>query len=159
MSGHLSIGHVNCRSLLLHFDNFKDYSLKKMYSIVAVSETWLQGEIQDSEIHIDGYTVIRQDRSGRGGGVAIYIKQNLKYVVINLDVRNFEILAIRLNLNNRNIIFATIYRPPGYTNIRNFLDEFDEIVSSFSMECDHLIITGDFNINMMLLDNLHSLKS
>nr|CAI5834113.1 unnamed protein product [Callosobruchus analis] len=126
-----------------------------MYSIVAVSETWLQGEIQDSEIHIDGYTVIRQDRSGRGGGVAIYIKQNLKYLVINLDVRNFEILAIRLNLNNRNIIFATIYRPPGYTNIRNFLDEFDEIVSSFSMECDHLIITGDFNINMMLLDNLH----
>nr|CAI5853738.1 unnamed protein product [Callosobruchus analis] len=123
--------------------------------IVAVSETWLQGEIQDSEIHIDGYTVIRQDRSGRGGGVAIYIKQNLKYLVINLDVRNFEILAIRLNLNNRNIIFATIYRPPGYTNIRNFLDEFDEIVSSFSMECDHLIITGDFNINMMLLDNLH----
>ena len=46
--------------------------------IIALTETWLDGSISDNEVTLDGFTIIRSDRtvqSGktRGGGVCFYI--------------------------------------------------------------------------------------
>ena len=47
------------------------------YDIVGITETWL-GEVDGDEFNIEGYKVIRKDRSiKRGGGVAIYVRENL----------------------------------------------------------------------------------
>jgi exonuclease III len=42
--------------------------------ILVLSETWLSGDILDTDINIEGYNVFSDDRQGRGGGVAILIK-------------------------------------------------------------------------------------
>ena len=38
----------------------------------AITETWLQPHISDAQIRLDGYSVSRCDRRGRGGGVCLY---------------------------------------------------------------------------------------
>ena len=47
-----------------------------------VGKTWLNDTISDSEVSIDGYDIIRNDRvSSRGGGVCLYVN---KYLDFNL---------------------------------------------------------------------------
>ena len=46
--------------------------------IIALTESHLRGEIRDAEVSIDGFSMIRADRSDgfRGGGVVMYIKES-----------------------------------------------------------------------------------
>ena len=48
-------------------------------SIIGISETKLNETILSSELEIDGYDLVRLDRSRRGGGVACYIKDLIAY--------------------------------------------------------------------------------
>ena len=49
---------------------------KTTYASVVVSETKLNNSILSNEIQIEGYNILRLDRSQRGGGVA-YVKKKL----------------------------------------------------------------------------------
>ena len=45
---------------------------------MAICETWLNSEIRDSEVAIQGMTIYRTDRIGRlGGGTALYVSDSL----------------------------------------------------------------------------------
>nr|CAI5825475.1 unnamed protein product [Callosobruchus analis] len=149
----LSLGHVNCRSLLLHFNNFEEHVRNRKYSLIAVSETWLNDQIHDDAVELYGYRIVRKDRDGRGGGVAMYVKDNIRYEVFNVETVTFEILALSFKLNGLKFMAAIIYRPPGFTNMDSFFSEFDETVAMLHLTCDRLILTGDFNINMLKVDN------
>jgi len=43
--------------------------------IVAITESWANEAVSDSELHIQGYDMFRQDRpcEARGGGVLLYV--------------------------------------------------------------------------------------
>ena len=50
--------------------------------IVTLSETWLDGNICDTEINLPEFVCVRQDRTGikEGyGGVAIYVREGLAF--------------------------------------------------------------------------------
>ena len=49
------------------------------FHVFTLSETWLDSSIHDSEINIPGYVVERSDRNRHGGGVAVYIKDDIHY--------------------------------------------------------------------------------
>ena len=40
-----------------------------------MSETWLDPSVQDSEVDIEGYSLIRKDRNRKGGDVCMYISE------------------------------------------------------------------------------------
>ena len=42
--------------------------------VVCVVESWLSTEIQNSEIHIPDYFIVRLDRNRHGGGVIMFIR-------------------------------------------------------------------------------------
>lgn len=42
-------------------------------SFVSVVESWLGSEIDDSEVSIQGYNIVRLDRSRHGGGIVMYV--------------------------------------------------------------------------------------
>ena len=45
-----------------------------------ITESWLNDQIPDDILNIEGYQTIRNDRNHkRGGGVCIYMKQNVPY--------------------------------------------------------------------------------
>lgn len=56
---------------------------RKYFSLICLSETWLT-EVDDCEVQLSGYSIIRRNRSiigkGRGGGVAIFVASELSTV-------------------------------------------------------------------------------
>lgn len=70
------ISHLNVRSITHKMDTIlllKDKTLKTR------PETWLNPSVTDAEITIPGYSVVRKDRTSRGGGVAIFIREGIPF--------------------------------------------------------------------------------
>ena len=81
----VSMLNANIRSLGKKFDSFKDVlSCSKMqFEIIGLVETWLKDKPFDY-FHLDGYSLEFNNRKlGKGGGVCLYIKNDMKYHVRN----------------------------------------------------------------------------
>ena len=59
---------LNINSLLAHFYNF--FVLNSKIDVLAINETKIDSSVNDNEIHLPGFQVVRKDRSvnGRSGG-------------------------------------------------------------------------------------------
>nr|CAI5846530.1 unnamed protein product [Callosobruchus analis] len=123
----IKICHVNVRSLLNRFNEFKQQVFNK-YDIIAVTETWLTDNIADSAISIVGYKIFRYDRLSRGGGVAVYVKTNIKAVLIKIDINTIEQLWVRICAKNEMIAFGILYRPPSFP-VNNFIHILEETIA------------------------------
>ena len=53
----------------------------KNIDLIAFNETRLDLSISDGLIHLDGYEVVRKDRSRNGGGVSIYLRSSINYKI------------------------------------------------------------------------------
>jgi exonuclease III len=118
--------------------------------VICVTETKLGKQIDDSEVNISGYCIHRQDRNRRGGGVAVYYKDNLEAVPLDLTSTPcllLECAAVKLTSRLKSILVVCIYRPPSskaewVTRYHNCL----EYLLSLKMP---LVITGDFNYDLL----------
>ena len=70
---------LNIFSLLPHLDELRMLVDNDKPHIICINETELDDSTDDSLIHINDYVVIRKDRNKHGGGVAIYIHQNIQF--------------------------------------------------------------------------------
>ncbi len=88
----LRVSHLNIRSLIslssvgTHPADQRYIKMDEIYlkqvpkfktQIITLSETWLDKSVPDSDIILEGYTIFRHDRNRAGGGVAIYVTENL----------------------------------------------------------------------------------
>ena len=77
-----SIATINTQSLLSSFDEFTLLLNTYHFDIISLTETWLQNQNQHQHdnVQIDGYKFVHKDRiDRRGGGVGIYIKDNIVF--------------------------------------------------------------------------------
>ena len=101
--------------------------------------------------NIPNYNMIRKDRrSGRGGGVAMYVHDQFRYKLRpNLRIDGVESLFIEIiNEKHKNIIIGVIYRPPNST-IESFLDSLDIFLNTILHENKSLFLMGDYNIDLL----------
>ena len=64
----------------------KDIAFETNAMVIALTESHLSRDIQDSEIKIEGYETFRSDRlNGEKGGILVYTKTSLGLGVTNLD--------------------------------------------------------------------------
>ena len=123
----------------LSFFQFLLYS--KSYDILSVSETWQSSHTLDGEILPTGYTIYRQDREGRGGGVLVAVSNLIPSTRVHVSSTS-ELLVIHLATNPTTDICCAYIPPtssaPDYDNI--FLPLHSIPHSA------HLILLGDFNI-------------
>jgi len=47
--------------------------------VISITEKWLDQTVTDAEIHMQNYSVIRKDLNRHGGGVCVYIKDDLAF--------------------------------------------------------------------------------
>jgi hypothetical protein len=100
MSKGFKIAHINIQSLRYKVDHIRVLlDLNQIY-ILCMTETWLDSNISNNEIHIDGYNIIRLDRSHmQHGGILYYIKDGIVFKErSDLQDSNIEALWIELNL-------------------------------------------------------------
>ena len=104
-----SILHINARSLSRNFDNINDFlsTISHTFSIITISETWIYGK-PSIPFHLNGYNFEHSDRpSGRGGGVALFVRENINYHIRNDMSDNYvesvcEYLFIDCSISNNN---------------------------------------------------------
>lgn len=144
----LNIGHVNIRSITSNFMSLKDTIVNNNYDIFAVSETWLSNRIDNEHIAIDNYKFVRSDRSSRGGGVGLYIKDYLKFEMILAQCDDaLEQLWIKFKIKQKFYTLGVLYRPPQ-SNFNSFLNLIETSATSLLNDTDYFIFTGDVNINI-----------
>ena len=77
----------------------------------TLSETWFASTVHDSEIEIPGYVFERVDRNRDGGGVGMYIKNDIQYKR-RFDLENANIEAIWLEIkqvHRKPLIISSLY--------------------------------------------------
>ena len=113
-----SLIHFNSRILNKNIDNITNYlkTLTHKFSIIAFSESWLNdSNTLPSLINIDGYNIAYYNRRDkRGGGVALYVSDDLKFKVcddLNLaPSQDYESLFVEIESEPKNVIIGVIYR-------------------------------------------------
>ena len=156
----LSILHLNIRSAVKNLDNFSTYmeGLNHAFPLIGLSETWFRPANKDC-YGIDGYKAEHNCRPVRtGGGVSIYIKENIEYSPRNdlcQNNKNIESLYIEIDKEqfgkDKNIVVGVIYRPPD-TDIKEFNKIMSESLLSLHAERKLVYLMGDFNINLLNAD-------
>ena len=154
-----SVMHLNCRSIIHKIADINELLNFIPVSVLALTETWLNNETDDT-FSIPNYQLIHKNReTGQGGGVGLLIRDNISYQNYDLTIHNlvpktFESIFTRIPLLNGKgtCILGSIYRPPG-TNIEDFCNEFDQLISKISSKEKHIMIMGDFNINLLRVED------
>ena len=138
--------HLNARSQLKKVPELKLIANKTKAAVISVTETWLDDSVTNSEVQIEGYTVIRKDRNRNGGGVCSYIRDDLAFTPLPIQntTDDYEVLFVELLLpKTKPIVIGTCYRPP---NQLNFVERLEHTLGQLRSDCDTFIL-GDFNIN------------
>ena len=139
-------------SIPKHHDDLSMLLLNKSIDILAVNETRLDAQIEDSEVDVNGYHIIRRDKNRKGGGVALYVRSSLNYKVrYDLDPRELEILTVKISKpKSKPLLITTWYWPhPNPDQLKNYelyLEKLDE-------EGKESIILGDTNSNVLIPTN------
>lgn len=138
--------HFNTGSLLPKISELRTIALETQATIIAISETWLDDSVTDTEILLPGYNIIRSDRDRSGGGVCTYIRNNRAYTPRDDLVKDgMESVWIELNLpDSKPIIVGTVYRPPKESAAK-FNVGLEAVISSISSDHE-IVMLGDFNI-------------
>ncbi|CAB3994109.1 RNA-directed DNA polymerase from mobile element jockey [Paramuricea clavata] len=145
----VSIAQLNITSLTKHIDELRILITEMNFDILCINETRIDKTIKNSEIGLQGYDLTRRDRNRRGGGVAIYIRNTIPYVERSTIIpENVEAVCIEVRKPNaKPILISTWYRPPNSNS--EILDSFEIFLQNIDTENKEIIITGDFNIDLM----------
>jgi len=116
-----------------------------------ITETHFKKSHASHAFKVDGYSLYRRDRSKRrGGGVAIYVSSHLHSSVWlpDNDQSDFEMLWVRVQSDEHNVIICAIYHPPKpiyqTTDLLRHIDSCLETISR-DLPSALVVLAGDFN--------------
>ena len=104
--------------MLPKIDNLRGLCSLYFPDIICVVETWLHKDILDSEISIQGFSIVRLDRASHGGGVIIYFKSLFICSPLSISTAEIECIALSLKCsghsqNSPDFTIVLFYRPPN----------------------------------------------
>ena len=76
------IGSLNINSIRNKFSSFKDLALKET-DICLLSETKIDDSFPNSHFFAEGYRMFRKDRNKNGGGLILYVNEDIPGNLIN----------------------------------------------------------------------------
>ena len=139
-------------------------SLKVRFSFIALTETWL-GEGTEELYAIQNYNVVNRFWTGRnGGGVTLYINENIPCVIRNyLEFFDSEMESPCIEVDNNvfqtssSIIIGIVNRMPD-SSIDIFNDRMTDITNKVNKENKLFYMLGDLNIDLLKYEE-HRLMS
>ena len=145
--------NTNVRSLPNKIDDLNTVINSNHIDVAVTTESWLNDDIPDQAVSINGYTLFRKDRKGRtGGGVACFVKSSLT-VHHWTELQDEDVESVWLTVRSHKmprvtpwITFGAIYHPP---------DAKEYILTAHISKCidtirrkhprTGIILAGDFN--------------
>ena len=145
--------------MLANLDKLKIMLTKisRLFSVIGISETWLNDHTSD-QVDIPGYNFISNHRTSKiGGGIGLYLLDHFQYKLLSdcniSDPDTLESPFVEIhNPHGKNIIVGTVYRPPN-SNLLEFQEKFNRIISLISKNNKHCYVMGDFNLDLLHYDH------
>ena len=149
----INIMHLNIRSIRNKIDFLQTFT--DDIDILCLTETHLDPSIPNESIKLDNFSkILRKDRNMFGGGVAIYINENIPVIRrSDLEIGNDENIWIQYQLNNTIYIIGNIYRPQWVTCNSGIWDRLDYSLNLAFETTTNILLTGDINIDMLNTTN------
>ena len=121
--------------------------MKTNIHVLALNETKIGPTLPDTIFEVDGYKLIRKDRSPRGGGIAFYLRDSLNYILRqDLPIHSLELACIEIRpQKSRPFIIISWYRPPN-SHVSCF-EMLENVLSFLDKEGKEIILLGDTNCN------------
>ena len=139
---------ANVRSFHANFDKFKlIFASSKQPDILVLCETWFE---EANKFDLPKYHSFHTIR-GRGGGVSIFVKDDLnchsipRFTYLNSLI---EINCVKVLMGDEWFFILGVYRPHGET-ISNFVEELTPILNGLNLNSKNAILIGDLNINLL----------
>ena len=105
----LIIAQLNINSLRNKFDSLVRM-LHNNLDILLISETKIDSSFPTAQFQIEGYTTYRLDRNANGGGILLYIREDIPSTPLNSDIST-ECLSIEINVRKKKWILVCTYNP------------------------------------------------
>ena len=146
---------INARSLLPKIDDLTALLSANPVDLVAITESWLHKDIEDSLLHIKGFNLFRKDRTTRrGGGVCVFLRDEFPCTRrFDFENNDFECLWLflrpkRLPRPLTGIAVSFVYHPPNLTaqehkDLNEYLINTTDLIRN--KHPDHgVVLLGDF---------------
>ena len=164
----LQLGLLNARSVRNKSLSIADLIIDRKLDILAITETWLKGDITDNvivgELVPSGYSILSVPRTDRvGGGVALIFRENL---VVKLkpssQFESFEYMEVELRVSaSAPMIRAVLIYSPKPKSCDSeasdmFVEDFTRFMDGLSLSSSSPLIMGDFNYHVDDKDNTNT---
>lgn len=158
---HFEIGHINMRSIkalapdpnntkaattLTKMDLLRNHMTFHHYSILGISETWLDSTFDENKLIVNGYqTPFRRDGTAHSCGSMIYIGNDIPACRRKqYEPTGSEILCVELSLKKTKVLISSCYRPQ-HRDITDFCGDIQSILDAAATKYQSLIFIGDMN--------------
>ena len=81
----LIIAQLNINSLRNKFDSLVE-TLHSNVDIILISETKIDSSFPTAQFKIEGYTTHRLDRNSNGGGILLYVREEIPSTLLNTEL-------------------------------------------------------------------------
>ena len=129
--------------------SFQTFIYSHEYDIIAITETWLTKNIFDNEILPINYTIYRNDRGSRGGGVLFAVWDNIISKVLPSPT-NVEMLTLEVEVLQK-IVISVVYLPPNPSLL--LIQSLSSHLFQFQGS-RNIVLLGDFNLPDINWDTL-----
>ena len=104
---------------------------------MCLNETRLDNHISDHELNIDNYSLVRKDRSRKGGGVALYVHETLAFnVCTDLNNDDLELLWCKINPKHQaSFLLCCFYCSPSISVVQSIYISSELTEKELSKSC------------------------
>ena len=143
-----SVVHYNVQSIINKLDLIE--TELQNFDVISITETWLDQRTSDLDLNIKGFNLFRRDRPGDNhGGICVYVRDNIYSCRRNaIELPNIECVWVEVIVQGRKQLIGTFYRPPNSSNAVMTSIE-DSIGQAFDTNIQNILITGDFNLDIL----------
>ena len=144
--GKLIFATLNINSIRYKFDELKSLISGKI-DVLVVTETKLDDTFPTAQFFIDGYSVpYRLDRNKHGGGILIYIREDIssKQLTKHTFKDDMEGIFLELKLNKYKLLVLGTYHPPNQDN-QYYFNNISNSLDLYLREYSRFLLMGDFN--------------
>lgn len=148
---------LNVRSLVSKYEQIEAILDDGRIDVLSLNESWLNNNISNNLIRIEGYKIYRLDRAMRrkGGGLCVYVHGKYKvnaqvHEDLNVSDKDLELLVLVIELKcTTPYILMSVYRPPQ-GNQTQFVEKLGEALERLGRtDGGKIIVVGDVNIDVM----------
>ena len=96
--------------------DYKSSDKGNLVDILTIQETKIDRTFPNSQFNISGYNLFRRDRKKGGGGIIVYVRDNIAATRRKKTGKLVESISLDVHINNRRFAVVCVYKPPTVDN-------------------------------------------